>query len=200
MIISLAVFGSFLLVLLGAMVLSNLATDSNKSEAGEDCALNVNSERLSCLGEKYVENEKAIEESSAAVQESLEGMNFVLSGKSDGSICRDVSEVAENVGQNTCVVYYVGDIKWTDTGLVFINESSGYGSRFVAPVFNGSIDKEYAVQTYLNKLIVVSGAITSYENIPQIIVENKNQITSPRVVSCDSKLSTSPVLDCLYSR
>lgn len=108
----------------------------------------------------------------------------IKQGKDSGAVCLEADEAAASIGRNTCVAYRVGYLYQTGSGYTFLNEKEGYDSRFVAPIFNINLSFESLEQNLLGKTIAVSGTIGSYEGKPQIIVNDMDQITYPRALSC----------------
>ena len=114
--------------------------------------------------------------------------------KNDGSICISPSESWHNVGRNTCVAYRVGQFYRSSSGNMFLNEKTDYKNGFsTAILVPGLVSMENAQANY-QSIIAVSGSISMFENHPQIIVTDLNQITNAKVLSCGFSYG------CAYSK
>lgn len=92
--------------------------------------------------------------------------------------CITSQEAYSEIGQNTCVEYYVGYATESSNSNVFLDENTDYTNGFSVTIFSDSLSKfSDPVGTYNGKTIDVSGTIKRYQGHPEIIVTDPSQIT-----------------------
>lgn len=147
----------------------------------EDCLLKINMPSQTASG-------------ASGTPDESKRLSEIIKGKNDGSICISPSESWHNVGRNTCVAYRVGQFYRSSSGNMFLNEKTDYKNGFsTAILVPGLVSMENAQANY-QSIIAVSGSISMFENHPQIIVTDLNQITNAKVLSCGFSYG------CAYSK
>ncbi len=93
--------------------------------------------------------------------------------------CISTKEAWNHIGETLCVEYYVASPFQSTKGNVFLNEKSAYKTGFTAVIFSSALSRFNGnpVSLYGNKTIQVSGNIRTYQDHPEIIVNDPSQIS-----------------------
>ncbi|MCI0473005.1 MAG: hypothetical protein L0Y76_05410 [Ignavibacteria bacterium] len=100
-------------------------------------------------------------------------------GKTENSkyVSISTSEVNEYVGKEAEVTGYVADVV-VRPKVVYLNFDKKYPKNtFTAVIFPGDADKFGDVEQYRNKNVTIRGSIGTFNGKPQIILNDKEQIS-----------------------
>ena len=102
--------------------------------------------------------------------------------KESGKICLNADEAWQNIGKDTCVVFFPEYYHSSD-GIIFMDEKRDYNNGFVAPIMKDFISFNKVAEEYGGRVILVSGTIERYKGHPEIKVYTSRQIVQKPIVA-----------------
>ena len=88
-------------------------------------------------------------------------------------------DAPKEIGKDTCVEFYVENVVQVKNGNMYLDEKTDYKKGFFVTIFANNVHN-FTVSPidYKYKIIDVSGVITKYQGMPEIIVTDPSQIAT----------------------
>ncbi len=192
-----SIFSLIAIIAVSCLILFGAVLPSLQKDEPADCTAlqKYDSNLKKCVAKTPDErrvDEKAKEEQTRKNRLEKE----IADGKKNGSVCLTAAESWRNIGKKTCVVFHPSYLYRTGSGYLFLDEKVDYKNGFVAFfVYRNMMSWNTFTAKYGSvNLVAVSGEISSYQGHPQIKVYDLNQVTSPKLINCETSYG------CVYSR
>lgn len=114
--------------------------------------------------------------STAPIQPSTSNTTTQPSTQSSDQVI-DYTEAPNHLGQNIAVRGRIVKVASSNKGTIFLDYCSNYkGCPFSVVVFNSNTGSFSDLNSYEGKTITIKGFIRTYQNRPEIILNNQSQI------------------------
>ena len=98
------------------------------------------------------------------------------------SNCYTGDAAFNEIGKDTCVIFYVNNVVKSPKGNIFLNANKEYKKGFSVTIYANDLNNfTFSPTAYNNENIMVSGVIKKYEGHPEIIVTDQSYIKPVQV-------------------